>query len=672
MADNYKFVIEGTDKTKAMFKSLDANLGGLRTAVNSTATKIAGLAGVAGLGALINSTITANTETAKLAESLNISSKALSEWQYAGRQVNIEGDKMADIFKDVSDKIGDFAVTGGGAAADMFERFNLDVKELVNLSPDQQLLKIGEALDSVSSQSEKIFFMEALAGDASRLLPLLENNAEGLRAMQEEAQRFGVSLSAIDAAKMEAANDALYRAQQVGQGLANQLTVTLAPIVEELAVQFADAANAGGGMGDVVERAFRTGVSVAGVFADGLRGVQIIFVGLKTAAWGFGAAVVGAVKLAVDGVVALGNAVKNSVLFPLRLTLEAASNLPGIGAKAEAALSAINSEFADFQAPEALQNAFDYMVGGLSDARSELQGLLMDELPSQVLAQKVDGILAAADARAQEIAASAMGNMGVSGFAANDDGADVGDDGLTEAERERLAARLETLKLSWLTELEQLQMKQDQEMAILDQAYANKLIAQDEYERSLTALEKKHQKERQKLEQATNKSRLSMFVSGAGQILSAAASYNEKAAKISMSAAAFETGVSLAKNVARASEVGYPQNIPLIAGALAQGAEIAGMLSSLNAPSGASVGVSSTPSMATAGTSSSTGADLSGVDQFAETESQQAAPMVNITIQGDLIGDNARTVAEQIKSLIAEEDFELIPSNSRQAISLAG
>ncbi|MCX2780426.1 hypothetical protein [Microbulbifer thermotolerans] len=669
MADTYKFVIQGTDKTKAMFKSLKSNLGGLRTAVNSTATKIAGLAGVAGFGALVKSTITANTETAKLAESLNMSTKALSEWQYAGRQVNVEGDKMADIFKDVSDKIGDFAVTGGGAAADMFERFNLDVKELVNLSPDQQLLKIGEALDTVSSQSEKIFFMEALASDASLLLPLLENNAEGLRAMQEEAQKFGVSLSAIDAAKMEAANDSLYRAQQVGQGLANQLTVKLAPIIEELAVQFADAANAGGGMGEVVEAAFKKGVSFAGVLADGIRVLKILFVGAKTAAWGFGAAVVGAVKLAVDGVVALGNAVKNSVLFPLRLTLEAASKLPGVGESAEAALAAINSEFADFQAPEALQSAFDFMVGGLRDTRAELQGLLMDELPSQVLAQKVDGILAAADARAQEIAAAAMGNAGV---ALGDDASGVGDDGLTESEREQLAAKLETLKLSWLTELEQLQIKQDEEMAILDKAYANKLIAQDEYERSLTALEKKHQKERQKLEQTANKSRFSVFTSGASQILSAMASYNEKAAKLSMAAAVFETGVSLAKNVAKASEAGYPQNIPLIAGALAQGAEIAGMLSSLNAPSGASVGVSSTPSMATAGASSSTGADLSGVNQFAETESQQSAPMVNITIQGDLIGDNARTVAEQIKTLISEEDFELIPSNSRQAISLAG
>lgn len=670
MTDSYKFVIEGNDKTKAMFKSLKANLGGLRTAVNSTAAKIAGLAGVAGIGALVKSTIEANTETSRLAESLNMSTKALSEWQYAGRMVNIEGDKMADIFKDVSDKIGDFAVTGGGAAADMFEKLNLDINELVNLSPDQQLLKIAEALDGVQSQSEKIYFLEALASDASRLLPLLENNAEGLKRLQEEARQFGVSLSEIDAAKMEMANDALYRAQQAVKGVTNQLTVTLAPIVEELAVYFVEAAQAGGGMGEVVENAFRKGVSVAGVFADGIRGIQIIFAGLKTAAWGFGAAVVGSVKLAIEGVVTLGNSIKNSVLYPIRAVLEGASELPGIGDKAAAALEAINTTFTDIKPPEFLQNTFDFMVEGLRDARTELQNLMMDELPSQVLAQKVDAILTAADARAQEIAANAAARAGISSYSDAEAGNDIGDDGLTEREREQLAARLESLKMSWMTELEQLQIKHDQEMAILDQAYAAKLIAQDEYERSLTALEKKHQKERQKLEQQTNKSRLSMFTSGASQILSAAASYNAKAAKISMAAAVFETGVSLAKNVARASEIGYPQNIPMIAGALAQGAEISGMLASLKAPDGAAVGSASTPTMSSSG--SAAGVDLSGIDQFSDNESTQPGPMVNITIQGDLIGDNAQTVAEKIRTLIEESDFELIPQGSRQAMTLSG
>ncbi|WP_444946577.1 hypothetical protein ACJJIP_07665 [Microbulbifer sp. VTAC004] len=79
-----------------------------------------------------------------------------------------------------------------------------------------------------------------------------------------------------------------------------------------------------------------------------------------------------------------------------------------------------------------------------------------------------------------------------------------------------------------------------------------------------------------------------MFTAGAGQILSAAAAYNQKAAKAEMAMAVFSTGVSLVKNIAKASEIGFPQNIPMIAGAITQGVQIAGMLSSLKAPGGVS------------------------------------------------------------------------------------
>jgi hypothetical protein len=43
-----------------------------------------------------------------------------------------------------------------------------------------------------------------------------------------------------------------------------------------------------------------------------------------------------------------------------------------------------------------------------------------------------------------------------------------------------------------------------------------------------------------------------------------------------------QAAVALAQNVAEASKVGFPQNIPFIAGALAQGAQIAGLLAAAN------------------------------------------------------------------------------------------
>ncbi|WP_444958074.1 phage tail length tape measure family protein [Microbulbifer sp. ZKSA002] len=246
----------------------------------------------------------------------------------------------------------------------------------------------------------------------------------------------------------------------------------------------------------------------------------------------------------------------------------------------------------------------------------------------------------------------------------------IGEDGLTEAERQRMVARLETLQLSWLTEMEQLQVQQDEEMALLDQAFASKLIAHDTYERNLTLLENKHRKQREKFEKASNKSRLQLFVTGASQVLSAAAAYNQKAAKAEMAMAVFSTGVSLVKNIAKASEIGYPQNIPMIAGAIGQGIQIAGMLSDLQAPRGVSGGAAA-PSISTTG-SAVESPGVSGIDEVVEGESQQPASQVIIQIQGDVVGDSGERFIEEIQTKMSEGELVLFDKNSRQALELTG
>ncbi|WP_444927184.1 hypothetical protein ACJJI4_04235 [Microbulbifer sp. TRSA002] len=155
-----------------------------------------------------------------------------------------------------------------------------------------------------------------------------------------------------------------------------------------------------------------------------------------------------------------------------------------------------------------------------------------------------------------------------------------------DAERQRMIARLEVLQLSWLTEMEQLQVQQDEEMALLDKAYTQKIIARDEYERSLTQLEKKHQAQRQALEETTEKARLGTYVDGAKQLLSAVGTHNKKMAALQMGMAIYTAGTAMVENIAKASKVGFPQNIPFIIGATTQGLQIKNQLNSIKEPAG--------------------------------------------------------------------------------------
>ena len=173
-------------------------------------------------------------EVGYLTAALDVNAQVLTEWGYATETVGFSTEKLADIFKDVQDKIGDFAATGGGEAKDIFDKLGLSIDKIKDLKPDEQLLAIASGLDSIENRSEKIFFLEAIANDASRLLPLLENNGAELRKLQGEAQDLGVSLSDSEVEKVKEVTDSFHRLGGFVEGTANQLTLTFAPAIVEV------------------------------------------------------------------------------------------------------------------------------------------------------------------------------------------------------------------------------------------------------------------------------------------------------------------------------------------------------------------------------------------------------------------------------------------------------
>ncbi|MDN3524358.1 DUF4214 domain-containing protein [Halomonas sabkhae] len=248
-------------------------MNGVGQAVRSTLLGVGtALAGAFAAGSIRNQArVIADTHS--LAEALDVSTGKLQAWQYAGEQVGLGADKMGDIFKDTSDKLGDFARTGAGEAVDLVEQMGLNIDKLVQRSPDQQLLKIGEALDGLTA-SERTFFLESLADEAVRLQPLLENNAAGLREYTAEARALGVAMDdgAIDSAVQ--ANRAMLQLEGSINGLVNQLTAELGPGLASTVEDFTDWIERAGGaeavLEDITDVASTLAVLLAGRYAGAL------------------------------------------------------------------------------------------------------------------------------------------------------------------------------------------------------------------------------------------------------------------------------------------------------------------------------------------------------------------------------------------------------------------
>ena len=142
---------------------------------------------------LLKSTSRQIAETDRWAKSLQLSTQELLAWQFAAEKAGVSGDQMADIFKDIGDKIGDAVLNKSGEAVDALNALGLSAEKLSKVSPDKQLLAIGESLGKISTNAEKTTILESLGNDLSKLLPLFDNNNQKLKQFIDLAKDYGVA-----------------------------------------------------------------------------------------------------------------------------------------------------------------------------------------------------------------------------------------------------------------------------------------------------------------------------------------------------------------------------------------------------------------------------------------------------------------------------------------------
>ena len=213
----------------------------IRKSADIAGKAIAGLAvaTATGLSVLTVNTVRAANEVSRLAQVSNASTEEFQRYAAGAQAVGIEQDKLGDIFKDVNDKVGDFLQTGGGALADFFEnvapKVGVTADQFRKLSGPEALgLYVSSLEKAGASQQDMTFYLEAIASDATALLPLLQNNAEGFRLLGESAAQAGAIL---DNDTIRAATELQAVSILTGQamdGLRNQIAAGLLPVLADL------------------------------------------------------------------------------------------------------------------------------------------------------------------------------------------------------------------------------------------------------------------------------------------------------------------------------------------------------------------------------------------------------------------------------------------------------
>ena len=157
------------------------------------------------VGALSAAFIALNLDAVKsqiilLSDRSGVAAQEFQKVATAFQSVNFAAVDTADTLQDVNDKVGDFITTGGGEFVDIWEQIlqplGMTKEALLDLSAPDVMQAVVNGMEKLGFGVKKTtFFLESLASNSSRLLPLLRDNGRELKRISEELEQRGLLLT---------------------------------------------------------------------------------------------------------------------------------------------------------------------------------------------------------------------------------------------------------------------------------------------------------------------------------------------------------------------------------------------------------------------------------------------------------------------------------------------
>lgn len=186
----------------------------------------------------------------KASQKFGVPVETLSALKYAADLADVSFESLGKGLGKLSKAILDGAVNPSGEAAKSFKALGVSVKDANgNIRPTEEIFSdIAEKFSNVEDGAAKTALAIRVFGKSGAdLIPLLNEGRGGIKAMADEARRFGIVISADTAKKAEEFNDTLKKISLTGQAFYLQVAEALLPTLQNLAQWFLDFKTKGGG-----------------------------------------------------------------------------------------------------------------------------------------------------------------------------------------------------------------------------------------------------------------------------------------------------------------------------------------------------------------------------------------------------------------------------------------
>lgn len=239
------------------FGKSGSRMGSILGSAMGRMTVGAGAAAVAVI-ALTKASMSNIDAMSKQARAIGISVASFQSMAMVAEEAGVESDKLSKILIKMQDNIASLG-NGTKAQVEQFNALGISMADLAGLGADEQFALIAEKLDAIADPATKTAAaLNVFGKSGADAITMFKGYGAAAAEAAAFQQKFGITVSDLDAQQIERANDAMGRLGMAASGLGNVLAVALAPAVESFANGLLGIMEAVNGTEAAMERVFGT------------------------------------------------------------------------------------------------------------------------------------------------------------------------------------------------------------------------------------------------------------------------------------------------------------------------------------------------------------------------------------------------------------------------------
>lgn len=183
-------------------------------------------------------------EIAKTAGNLQISAETLQEFEFAAKISGAGINEFRTAVQRMQKGLNDARIRGTGPFADGLRQIGLGVDDFDDLSPDEIFTKLSDSLGGLEDATTKVALAQDFFGRGGKtLLPLIDEQAEGINALRQEFRDLGGGFSNDGAASAEEFQDSMLRLTTSIDSIRIAIGEDLLPVVDGIITEIGAWAN---------------------------------------------------------------------------------------------------------------------------------------------------------------------------------------------------------------------------------------------------------------------------------------------------------------------------------------------------------------------------------------------------------------------------------------------